>query len=88
MSSPASIRTTILSVLGNVAPYALPAEQLLRDVNRLVAPPLDDGTVLYEHMTFLLDRKLVDFQPDDLDPEDGHLNRWMITKLGEGMLKR
>lgn len=89
MSSPASIRTTILSVLANVAPYALPAEQLLRDVNRMIAPPIPDGRTLHdEHMTWLLDRDFVAFQADDMDPEDGLLNRWLITNHGERQLQR
>ena len=88
MSADASIRHTILSVLSLASPYALPASQLLRDVNRQVRPPIADGAALYLHMTWLLDRRLVDFLPDELDPEDGEANRWHITEAGKTTLKQ
>ncbi|GEM_PF-2431852 len=84
-----SIRHTILTVLAEVAPYPLPAAQLLRDVNRLIAPPLADALAMHEqHLTWMLDRKWIDFQRDSFDPDDGLLNRWLITQLGETMLQR
>jgi hypothetical protein len=84
----ASIRHTILTVLASVAPHALPHEQLLREVNRLLRPGLADGHALYLHLTWLLDRSFVHFLPDDLDPDNGEANRWLITEAGQATLKR
>lgn len=86
--SPTSIRHTILTVLATVAPYALPHEQLLREVNQMIRPGLADARELYTHMRWLLDRSLVDFMPDDLDPENGEANRWLITEAGQATLRR
>ena len=84
--SPLTIKQTILRVLNVNRPYAVPAEQLLAEVNRLVRPALT-AEELRPHLRFLLDRNMVAFLADELDPENQDARRWLIREAGQAQLK-
>jgi len=84
----AQIRQAILQILADVAPHALPLSQLFAAINRQVRPPIADPRSLHEHMSALLDMRYVDFLADEMDPNDGDLNRWLIKEAGQSYLLR
>ena len=84
--TPLTIRQTILRVLAAAKPYAVPAETLLSEVNRLVRPTLTVEQ-LREHLTWMLDRSMIDFLPDDLAPDDVDARRWHIREAGLAALR-
>lgn len=85
--SPLTIRITILRVLANAKPYAVPFETLLAEVNRLVRPELTSEMLLV-HVRKLLDAVMIDFLSDDLDKDNEAARRWFIKEAGEAALKK
>lgn len=85
--SPLTIRQTILRVLVQAKPYAVPAETLLGEVNRLVRPALT-AEALRTHLRPLLDASMVDFLADDLDPQNEDARRWLAREAGEAALRK
>jgi hypothetical protein len=85
--SPLTIRLTILRTLKLNAPYAVPFETLLAEVNRLVRPPLT-AEQLTTQLRVLLDAVMIDFLADDLDPDNETARRWLIKEAGEAALKK
>ncbi len=81
------IRHAILRVLVTVDPQALPLDAVLPEVNRQVRPSisLDD---LKGHLSWLLDRAMVDFIPDPLDEKNADARRWLIREAGIATLKK
>ena len=79
--SPLTIRQTILRILAETKPFAVPTETLLLRLNTLVRPavaPVD----LRGHLTWLLDRSMVDFIPNELAPDDFDARSWLIREAG------
>lgn len=85
--SPLTIRSTILRVLVQAKPYAVPAETLLEEVNRLLRPALTTEELRTE-LRVLLDGSRIDFLPDDLDPTNEDARRWLVREAGEAALKK
>ena len=85
--SPLTLRQTILRVLAQNKPYAVPAEQLLAEVNRLVRPAITEED-LRTHLSWLLDHDLVAFMPDELDTDNVSARRWLIKEAGEVALRK
>jgi hypothetical protein len=85
--SPLVIRRTILAELAAAAPYAAPAEGLLNAVNDKVRPKLSLSE-LRGHLSWLLDHTMVDFLPDDIDPDNVNARRWLIKEAGLAALRR
>lgn len=81
------IRLTILAELARSADYALPLEQLLTQVNVRLRPAITMDT-LKSHLSWLLDRALVDFLADDLDRDNADARRWLIREPGLTALKK
>lgn len=79
--SPITIRQTVLRVLAAAKPYAVPAETLLAEVNRLTRPALT-ADELRPHLGWLVDRSLIDFLPDELAPDDVGARKWLIREPG------
>ena len=79
--SPQSIRLTVLRVLDTNRPYAVPQEQLLAEVNRLVRPALSLGD-LVKHLSWLKASEHIAFQSDPMDPKNADARRWSIREAG------
>jgi hypothetical protein len=75
-------RRTILRILRDVLPYALPAVQLFEEVNRLVRPPLSK-VEFAEQLGWLADKNFVGFKPDALAPDEPEARKWSIKEPGE-----
>lgn len=84
--SPLTIRQAILRILASAKPFAVPGETLLAEINRLVRPSLT-ADQLREHLTWMLDRTLIDFLPDDLAPDDYNARKWLIIEAGLAALR-
>jgi hypothetical protein len=74
-------RLVILRLLAAARPYALPQDTLHLQVNTLVRPPLE-ASDLMKHLSWLLDRQLVGFVPDPLDPDRTAARKWHIREAG------
>lgn len=85
--TPLSIRLTVLSVLAQAQPYAVPQEQVLREVNLLVRPALTLAE-LVKHLAWLQRTQMVAFLPDDLDPANPDARKWLIKEAGLAALKK
>lgn len=85
--SPATLRLTILRALKGNAPYATPFAGLLAHVNEVARPPVS-APELKDHLRRLLDGLMVDFLPDDLDPENEDARRWVLREAGEAALRK
>ncbi len=81
----ASNRLTVLRVLKLAKPYALPAEQLLAEVNRLVRPSITDGE-LTKLLAWLKAKAMVGYLDDTIDPENANARKWHIREAGEAAL--
>jgi len=81
------IRLTILAELARSADYALPLEQLLTQVNLRLRPAVGNDA-LKKHLTWLLDRCMVDFIADEFDKENVDSRRWLICEKGLTALKK
>ncbi len=79
--NPITIRQTLLRLLAYSKPHPLPAETLLSEVNRLVRPALT-AEELHTHLSWLLDRSLVGFMPDELAPDSFEETKWFIKEAG------
>jgi hypothetical protein len=84
--NPATLKLTILRVLSGARPYALPAETLLVEVNRLTRPALTVEE-LRTLLRGLLDQSMIDFLPDDLDRDNEDARRWLIREAGQAQLR-
>jgi hypothetical protein len=84
---PDVIRRTILAELRTVAPYALPVQQLLDQVNIRVRPAIK-LTELKVQLSWLADQAMVGFLPDDFDPKNADARRWLIKEAGLAALSR
>jgi len=85
--SPATIRTTILRVLAQAKPYAVPAETLHAEVNRLLRPALSVENLRVQ-LSVLLDAGMIDFLADELEPKNEDARRWLIKEAGETQLRK
>ena len=85
--SPLTLRQTILRVLAQNEPYPVPAETLFGEVNRLVRPAITPE-VFRTQLSWMLDRDLVAFLPDDIDPENVDARRWLIKEAGAAALSK
>ncbi len=85
--TPLAIRSTILRVLEGVQPHALPLDALLAEVNRLVRPAITVAE-LKAHLSWLLDRMMIDFIADPLDEKNADARRWLIREAGLAALKK
>lgn len=85
--STASIRQTILRILDEVRPHALPQAQLLAEVNRLVRPAVE-RVDLSEQLSWLRGEQLVSHLPDPLAPDNRNEWRWLITEAGRTALRQ
>ncbi|MFA6289929.1 MAG: hypothetical protein WC661_21305 [Opitutaceae bacterium] len=84
--SPLTIRRTILSVLGSAKPFAVPAETLLAEVNRLVRPAIK-SVDLAEHLTALQGQQMIDYIADPVAPDDATARKWHIKEAGEAAFR-
>ncbi len=87
MTPPLIIRRTILAELARSRQFALPREQLLTQVNVRLRPALTEAD-LAEHLGWLKDHDMVDFLPDDMDPNNAAAHRWLIREAGLAALKQ
>jgi hypothetical protein len=85
--TPQIIRRTILAELARSADYAITREQLLTQVNLRLRPQITDEQ-LASHLSTLLVAELVDFLPDEIEPENADLRRWLIREKGITALKK
>jgi hypothetical protein len=85
--TPRIIRQTILAELARSADYALLREQLLTQVNLRLRPQLTDDQ-LAAQLSALLDTGFVDFLPDEMDPDNAALRRWLIREKGLTALRK
>lgn len=85
--TPQIIRRTILAELARSADYALPVEQLLTQVNLRLRPALT-ADALQAHLSWLLDNGHADFLPDEMEPTNADLRRWLIKEKGITALKK
>lgn len=81
-----TIRVMILRALAGAKPFAVPTETLLVQINDAVRPALTADQIR-EHLTWLLDRSLIDFMSDDLSPEDAAARKWFIREAGVAAFK-
>lgn len=84
--SPLARRLALLRILADVQPYALPAAQLLAELNRLVRPALS-LVEFAELLSWLQGKAYIDFLPDALDPENAEARKWLIKEAGLAALK-
>jgi len=85
--TPQIIRRTILAELARDVKYAMPAVQLLEQVNLRLRPALT-ADELAKHLSWLLDREMVGFNADPIDPQDASLREWLIRSPGLTALQR
>ena len=83
--SPLAIRRTILRILAEVSPLALPTATLGAELDRLVRPAVT-AEDLREHLSWLFDHLMVGYLPDALDPESFVDRRWHLKEAGERLL--
>lgn len=81
--TPRQIRRTILRVLAESAPYALPEKQLFAEVNDQLRPAIDELT-FQKNLSFLKDNQAIGLLADPLD-EDAR--KWHIREAGRAMLQ-
>ena len=82
---PITKRLTILRILRDAQPYALPATQLQEELNRLTRPAVTP-VEFAEHIGWLRDRAYIDFLPDALDPDNADARRWVLKEAGAAAL--
>jgi len=80
----AVIRKLILTALAESGGYAVPEKALLIAFNISFRPPLD-APAFKDHLSWLLDRHLIDYLKDDLSEDD---RKFLITEKGQAALKR
>lgn len=80
-----AIRREILEKLDRAHPYALPQPTLRTMLNSAIRPPVSDAE-FDDAMSFLQAREFVTTRPDELDPENADLMKWLITEIGQNIL--
>jgi len=84
-TAPLVIRKTILAELAGAAPHPLPQSTVLVAVRRLI-PDLELKD-LVDHLAWLRDHSMADFNPDRFEPDVRDMRRWFITDAGLAALK-
>lgn len=79
-----NIRKTILEILEQASPYALPEQQLKIELNGMLRPQVGNAE-FDESILFLQTRTSIATVPDPLDDQ---LVKWAITEAGMTMLRQ
>ncbi len=81
------IRRTILEILEEIEPFALPEPQLKLHLDARMRPPVA-AAEMEDAITWLNVRQHIRPLSDHLAPEDSTAVKWLITETGKTLLRK